>query len=259
MYRLRGSTGIKALLLLLLLLFAGKGALAQEKGRLYIVGIGPGASDLITLRGISTIKKAQVIICSEEVESWFTQYLIGKEIITQFFGDKGTKAHKRKLVAGIEERLSQGKDVALLEYGDPCIFGPTMELINHLHTFDITVIPGVSAFNAAGAALKRTMTPEDAKFAMITTAENLLKNDGLLKDLSKYQAIMAVYCGLKKADRLFASLKQHYPPDLPVAVVYYAGYPHKEKVVEGNIENIMEHIRNEKEKHLGLILIGSSN
>ncbi len=62
--------------------------------------------------------------------------------------------------------------------------------------------------------------------------------------------------GLSEIDNLVATLKKYHPGDLPVAVVYYAGYPEKEKVVKATLDNILARIAPEKEKWMCMIIVG---
>ncbi|MEA2059443.1 MAG: hypothetical protein U9P10_02755 [Thermodesulfobacteriota bacterium] len=61
---------------------------------------------------------------------------------------------------------------------------------------------------------------------------------------------------LKDADRLINKLKKYYPHDFPAAVVYNAGYPEKEKVFKGTLDTILNVIKSQKEKWMGMLIIG---
>ena len=73
--------------------------------------------------------------------------------------------------------------------------------------------------------------------------------------LSKYKSTMVFYMSLKNMKELTEKLKPHYPPDLPVAVVYYAGYADKERVLKSTLAAIADGIKKMDEKWLGLVVI----
>ena len=123
------------------------------------------------------------------------------------------------------------------------------------------VIPGMGAVNAAAAALKRSLTCKNSRFVMLTSPQSLFgekgeMDDGIIKDLAKYKTTMVMYMSLKRIGDLVEKLKPHFPSDLPVAVVYYAGYPDKEFVLKSNVANIEQEVKKIDEKWLGLVVIG---
>jgi uroporphyrin-III C-methyltransferase len=80
--------------------------------------------------------------------------------------------------------------------------------------------------------------------------------DDLAQALSHFSGTLVFYMGMSEIDNLVSTLKKYNPGDLPVAVVYYAGYPQKEKVVKGTLDNILAKIAPEKEKWMGMIIVG---
>ena len=222
-----------------------------------MVGTGPAGPEHATLKAIECMKAADVILCSEEMKGQFPTYLQGKPILCDpwkgMFGYKGKswrdlsseeKETFRKervrirdnIVQQIKNEVAKGNKVALLDSGDPCTFGPSHWFIEGFDEEEVEIIPGLGAFSAAMAALKKSSIPAyDTRFVMLTSPGFLLKSNSgeFLGILTKYPATMVFYMWLKSIDRLVARLKEFHPADLPVAVVYYAGYPEKEKVVKG--------------------------
>lgn len=92
-----------------------------------------------------------------------------------------------------------------------------------------SIIPAVGAFSAAMAILKKSSIPAyNTRFVIQTPPFFLFKEpkeDEILKDLLKYPTTMVFYMALESLDELTSRLKKYYPSDLPVAIVYYAGYP----------------------------------
>lgn len=253
-------------------------------GTFYVVGTGPAGPEHATLRALEVIQGADFILCSDKMKQRFQAYLKDKPILADpwkgmwdYHGIPWEAIPKLKpeeqrafqqerirrreeIVGQIKAKLAKGKTVALLDSGDPCLFGPSHWFIEGFDPQQVEIIPGVGAFSAAMAALKKSSLPAyDTRFLMQTSPFFLFgkaKREKVIQDLAQYPVTMVFYMGLKKLPNLIPLLKKYHPGDLPVAVVYHAGYPDKEKVVKGTLDNILEKITGEKEKWLGLIIVG---
>ncbi len=260
--------------LLLLAIYFISPALAGEKGKLYVIGMGPAGPDLTAPRALEIVQKADVLLCSPRLPERFARFGThidpGKVAFDPweniFDDDKADpqKAEKqrKKVQDFVLEQIRQGKTVAMMDGGDACVYGPSL---NHLlQGFDdalFEVIPGLGAFNAAGAALKRSFTPQGNRLTLLTSpssmfGENWDKEDDLLKDLSKYDTTMVWYMSLRSLGKVVERLVRHYPPDLPIAIVYYAGYPDKEKVLKSRLGTVLTDVKQMKEAWLGLFITG---
>ena len=253
-------------------------------GTFYVVGVGPAGPEHATLRALEVIKGADFILCGEKMAARFKPYLQDKTILADPW--KGMWDYKGKtweeipklkpeeqqafqkerisireaLVRQIKEKLGEGKTVALLDSGDPCLFGPAHWFSEGFEPQQVQFIPGVGAFSAAMAALQKSSIPAyNTRFVLQTSPFFLMgkeKSEQVVQDLAKYPVTMVFYMGLKEMPRLIPLLKKYHPGDLPVAVVYNAGYPDKEKVVKGTLDTILDQIAAEKEKWNGLIMVG---
>ncbi len=256
----------------------------QEKtsrGKFYVIGTGPAGPEHATYKAIECIKEADVIFCSDDMSERFSTYLKGKTLLGNPWRGKfkykwkdieelGTREKKAcqeerirfwdETVVKIRSEMASGKNVAILDSGDPGVFGPSHRIIEGFEEDEVEIIPGLGCFQATMAALKKSSIPAyDTRFVMLTAPFFLLgrpENENILADLSKYPITMAFYMALKHADSLIAKLKKYYASDLPVAVVYNAGYPKKEKVVKGTLGTILDDIKSEKENWLGMIIVG---
>jgi len=253
----------------------------MSRGKLYVIGTGPAGPEHATYKAIECIKEADVILCSDDVSERFSTYLKGKTLLGNPWrgdfkyswkdieklgpGEKKACQEERirfwdKTVVKIRSEMARGKNVAILDSGDPGVFGPSHRIIEGFEEDEVEIIPGLGCFQAAMAALKKSSIPAyDTRFVMLTAPFFLLgrpENENILADLSKYPITMAFYMALKHADSLIAKLKKYYASDLPVAVVYNAGYPEKEKVVKGTLGTILDDIKSEKENWLGMIIVG---
>ncbi|MFZ5451189.1 MAG: SAM-dependent methyltransferase [Thermodesulfobacteriota bacterium] len=258
---------------------------AVTPGTFYVVGTGPAGPELATARALEVIKGADFILCDPTIEKYFQEQLKGKPIMADpwkgMFDYKGKPWQKlsdmnpeekrafqkerikirEDLVRQIKEKLAQGKTVALLDSGDPCLFGPSHWFIEGFAPQQVEIIPGVGAFSAAMAALKKSSIPAyDTRFVMQTSPyffQGRNKQDqDVVKNLAKYPTTMVFYMGVKELNHLVPLLQKSHPGDLPAAVVYYAGYPDKEKVVKGTLDTILDQVAQEKEPWMGLIIVG---
>ena len=256
---------------------------AGEEGRLYVVGMGPAGPDLTAPRALAIIEKADVILCSPGMPKKFERF--GKSIDPKkvafnpwegIYDEKAKKLKKtnyKKWLQQVEQQtkkvqdfalqqIKDGKTVVMMDGGDPCVYGPSLHrLLNGFDDRYFEVIPGMSAFNAASAALKRTMTGENTKFVMLTAPSSLFgdsyeKGDEILGDISKYETTMVFYMALSSIDKLVEKFKKYYPPELPMAVVYYAGYSEKEQVLRSTLGTILDDLKKVDEKWIGLLIIG---
>ena len=278
------KTSIFLIVILGMLLCFAAAAHAGEPGKLYVVGMGPSGADLCAPRALDVVRKAEVLLCSPGMPDKFDMFrgTIDPEKIAfnpweNIMGEKTRKLKKtdpaawklardkqrQKVQDFVRQQIAAGKTVAMMDGGDPCVYGPSLHYL--LEGFDdslFEVIPGMGAFNAAGAALKRSLTPVDARFVMLTSpqsifGENWEKQDDILTDLAKYDTTMIWYMSLRSIGKVVDRMKPVYPPDLPIAIVYYAGYPDKEKVLKTTLSTILEDVERMDEKWLGLFVAGN--
>jgi precorrin-4 methylase len=268
----------------LLLLAALQAQAALKPGTFYVVGTGPAGPEHATLRALEVMQQADFILTDAKTAARFAQYLQGKTILADpwegmwdykgkpwreipSLGKEEVKAFKAArikrrddLVAQVKAKLAQGQTVALLDNGDPCLFGPSHWYIEGFDPQQVEIIPGVGAFSAAMAALKKSSLPAyDTRFVLQTSPFffwGKQRQDDLARELAKYPTTMVFFMGLEEMQPLVAMLQKHYPADLPIAVVYHAGFPDREKVVKGTIADILSKIAAEKEQWLGMIIVG---
>ncbi|MGD9823590.1 SAM-dependent methyltransferase [Desulfobacter sp.] len=262
---------LKHLLLTILSLSAciiwscGAFAAGQETG-FYLVSIGCGDPDNITVRAIKTIEKSQVIFCDDTIKTMWPDLLKGKEClptppiaIHKYFrakesgfaqgnpeqNKKAAKAEKalKSFVKTVTDAVKSGKIVSLLDYGDPCIYGPYIWTVDVLKQFNPKVIPGVSSFNAANAAIGRGLTfGQAAKSAILTNGADL--RDGYegadtLDRLCASHSSMVLFTMFTDFEKLVKELSSRYPEDTPMAIVVKAGYEKDEQVIKGTLSDIV--------------------
>lgn len=151
-------------------------------------------------------------------------------------------------------------DVVRLHSGDPSVYGAIREQMNELDRSGIAyeVIPGVSAFQAAAAALKVELTaPEVAQAIILARASGRtpLPKEQELEKLGRTQATLCIFLSGLKIDAVAEALMPHYGEDCPAAVVYHASWP-DEKIVEGTLGTIAGRSKAAAAGQTSLIIVG---
>ncbi len=240
----------------LLLAFTVFPAAAGGKGNFYLISVGVGDPDLITVRAISTIEKADIIICRDRTRENFAKYLDGKTFWEGAFQhwrthgddcarikDKAKRAECRKdkkvrdaLVKKIRTAIAAGKTVAVLGYGDLLIYGgPYRWYLAELDDLRPQLIPGVSCLNAANAALGTDIMGGETTSSTIMT--HYMDLDKL--SLSQWHPTLVLFTMHTEFPALVKKVKEYYPDDTPIAIVFYAGYKNKEHIVSGTLNTIL--------------------
>ena len=243
--------------------------------KFYLVGVGPGDPDLITLRAVKVIRQSDVIFCFKRLGEKFPEYLEGKEVVdgygllfryygqdpSEFESDQRQECEevtqkRNRFIAEVRRAIGQGKTVAVLDSGDPLIYGPWAWCLEEFEDLDPVVVPGVSCFNAANAALRRSITSsEETKSVILTAADWPGKTDTIDK-LAVHHSTMALFTMKTEFEEFIRKLSVNYPPETPVAIVKYAGYAGKEAVIHGRLGTILQQIGDERLPFEYMIYVG---
>jgi len=255
---------------------------AWGRGHFYIIGTGPAGPQTATLQALNTIKQMDVIAAPEQHIKLFAEYIGDKPVLFdpwKGFWDykgKGYRELTDKEIAmfkverirlrderfeQIKRLLKEGKNVGILDSGNPCLFGPSHWYIEEFDPADLVIIPGMGCDAAAMAALgKSTIPAYDARFVMQTAPRFLMdqamKDTEILKDLGKYQPTMILYMALRNPKKLFAVLGETFPSDMPCAVVFWAGHPDRQRIIRGTVADMGEKLSKDKERFMGLLFVG---
>jgi len=254
------------------------GAHKDTKTQLYLVSVGNGDTDNITLRAINTIKDSDIIFCNTRIRDKFPILLHGKEIhdpgfgLFAIYGKKPEEAKKNKrfnyeekirrlseITTIIRNAVKQGKVVSILDSGDPTIYGPNMWYIEAFEDLEPEIITGVSCFNSANAALRKGVTSGvKAHSAILTASFGRERYNGpdSIEKLAQHQATMVFFTMFLDMEDVVKQLKTHYPDDTPMAIVLHAGYRNKERVIHGTLDTILEKNNGAKLPFEHLIYVG---
>ncbi len=255
---------------------------AATPGKFYLVSTGPGDPKYLTLQAIETMQKADLVLSHPQAAKKVDKYIAGKKVEDpwpQLWWHEGKvwmkelhtykpedrlkivalKAKERDAyVRQIKAMLVQGKNVVLLDEGDPTIYPRGFWLLEGLSDDQLEIVPGVGALTASFAALKRSSSGGGARYVLLSAPFSFFgkqDHDDLAKALAQFPGTYVFYMGLAQLPELVDTLKKLHPATLPIAVVYYAGYPDKEKVVQGTLADILGQV-DEKEKWMGMIIVG---
>lgn len=223
----------------------------------HFIGAGPGAPDLVTIRGRDLIARCPVVL--------YAGSLVPREVV----GWARTDARVRdtapmtlpEIVAEFEAAHAGGLDVARVHSGDPSLYGATAEQMRRLDALGIPydVTPGVPAFAAAAAALKRELTLPGVAQTVILTRTAMqaspMPEGEELASLARSRATLAIHLSIRNLAQVRRDLAPHYGDDCPVAVVYRASWP-DEQVVRGTLGDIRAKVRAAKITRTALILVG---
>lgn len=207
----------------------------------HFVGAGPGACDLITVRGMNRIKEADVII--------YAGSLVNPELLSYAKADCEiyNSAHMtlEDVVSVMREAEAAGKGTVRLHTGDPSVYGAIREQMDLLDEYGITydVCPGVSAVFGAAASLACEYTlPDVTQTLILTRAEGKtpVPEKENLRSLAAHHASLVLYLSSGLARKVRQDLLLGgYAEDTPVAVVYKATWP-EEKIIRTTLAKLPE-------------------
>jgi precorrin-4 methylase len=230
-----------------------------KQGKFYLVGMGPGDADLASLRAVKVIEKADLIFANDRYQKRYAKLLAGKNVLDgygrlfPFYGqacktptarERATERmscedyHKKQaeFESMVRRAVAEGKTVALLDTGDPLIYGPCAWSLTALRDLPTEVVPGLSCFNAANAALQAGVTQGKNSHSV------LLASGWSVDEMAVHGSTMVLFTMRHEFKNFSDSLSRHYPADTPVAIVYKAGYTAEEKVTRGTLGTIAEQL-----------------
>lgn len=223
----------------------------------YFIGAGPGAPDLITVRGLKLVERCPVCL--------FAGSLVPEEIVSAAPEDAlvmdTAPMHLDLIVAEMKKAHGEGKDVARVHSGDPSIYGAVAEQMRRLDALgiDYEVVPGVPAFAGVAARLKTELTlPEIAQTIIITRtgmkASSMPKGEQL-EVLGQSGATLAIHLSIRNLDYVRQSLAPHYGDDCPVVIAYRATWP-DELYIRTTLAEMKGEVRKAKLTRTALIMVG---
>lgn len=224
--------------------------------KVYFVGAGPGNPELLTLKAHRLITSCKCCI--------YAGSLVSPDVINLI--PAGAEKHDSAVLALpqimkiIESAIQRDVDVVRLHSGEPAIYGSIGEQISELKKagVDFEVVPGISAFQAAAAALRKELTMPNVSQAVILTragGKTPVPESQTPEKLAAAGATMCIYLSTNRVEEIAGELAKSYGADCPAAVVYHASWP-DEKIIYGALANIAGKVKAEGISKTALILVG---
>ncbi len=251
-------SGLLSIFIAAAVLSISGGSYAKEGG-LYLAGLGPGDPDLATVKAVNLLKDADIIYTfGGDICERFESYLKGKDVRVLKFslftrrnmrknkanGNAGGNSGQAKiekernaLFDSVRKDVKAGKLVLFIDSGDPLIYGPWVWMLKQFEDINPVVVPGISSFNSGLAALKADGTWADGTHSIILTTDRPSATDDL-ESLAAHKCSMVIFTHKTVFSDMIKKLKTKYPADTPIAIVIYAGWVEKEKIVKGTLDTI---------------------
>ncbi|MBN9072349.1 MAG: precorrin-4 C(11)-methyltransferase [Rhizobiales bacterium] len=225
----------------------------------HFIGAGPGAADLITLRGRDLIAASPVCLYAGSIvhPDLLSHCPPGARIVDT--APLSLDEIEREFAAA----QAAGQDVARLHSGDLSVWSAVAEQIRRLERLGIpyTMTPGVPSFAAAAAALGRELTiPEVAQSLVLTRIPgraSAMPPTETLAAFGQTGTTLAIHLGIHALDRVVAELSPLYGADCPVAVVARASWP-EERIVRGTLATIADQLAADPIDRTAIIFVGRS-
>ena len=227
-------------------------------GTIYFVGAGPGAPDLITVRGRDIITQADLVLYADSLVAESVAHLATRPD-ARIVGS--SDLHLEQVLALMVEAAHAGAVVARVHSGDPALYGAIHEQMAALEDAGLPyeIVPGVTATFAAAARLKVELTVPDVVQTIILTraAGRVAMPAGEdLRALAAHGASLAIHLSVTRTRRVVEQLLASgaYTPETPVVVIHKVTWP-DESMVVGTLADIAEKVRAAGYTRQALILV----
>ncbi len=223
----------------------------------HFIGAGPGAPDLITVRGLNLIRRCGYCL--------YAGSLVPRAVVAEAPANAvvvdTAPLHLDQIVALCEEAHREGQDVARVHSGDPSLYGAINEQTRRLTALNIPydVTPGVPAFAAAAAALKREFTVPDVAQSVVLTRtamrSSAMPNGETLEAFAKTGATLAIHLAITNLANVVRELIPSLGEDCPCVVAYRVSWP-DEAFFHGTLGTIRAQVKAAGITRTALILVG---
>ncbi|MBO4842754.1 MAG: precorrin-4 C(11)-methyltransferase [Bacteroidales bacterium] len=235
-----------------------QGAASLRAGHIEIVGAGPGDPELVSVRGKRFLEQADLILYAGSlVPVELTQY--AKHGCTV---RSSASMDLEEQFALMKEFYDKGLLVVRLHTGDPCLYGAIQEQMAFFDRYgmDYHITPGISAFQAAAAALRSQFTiPEKVQTIILTRGEGRtpMPEREQLHKLAQSQSTMCIYLSAGIVEEVQAELLQAYPPETPVAACYKLTWK-EERIYRGVLRDLAKIVRDNNLTLTTLLVVGDA-
>jgi uroporphyrinogen III methyltransferase/synthase len=237
----------------------------KDKGKVYLVGAGPGRADLITLRGAEVLRIADCVIYDRLVNPALLNFARRDTEVIPVPKRIGKDSFSQDQINNLLiEKASSGKTVVRLKGGDPCIFGRAAEEAAILAEagIDFEIVPGVTAGIAAGSFAGIILTDRryNSQVVFVTgkEAEGKQKSNIDWHLLAKFRGTLVFYMAMANLDFIAGELiKNGMDAKIPAAVITDVSLP-SQRVITASLGGICEKCRKEKTEPPAVLVIGTA-
>lgn len=226
--------------------------------KVFFIGAGPGAPDLITIRGATCLAQVSIVLYAGSLVP---------EIVLSHCRPDAELVNTAGL--NLDEQLEYylkakeaNQDVARLHSGDPAIYGAMSEQIQKLrqHEIEFEIIPGVSSFTAAAAELDAELTKPTISQTIILTRvsgrASAVPELESIEKLASHQATMCIFLSGPHLKAIVHDLLRHYPASTPAALVYRATWE-DQRSHRSTLAKILDEVKVEDWKLTTMLLVGA--
>jgi precorrin-4/cobalt-precorrin-4 C11-methyltransferase len=219
-----------------------------KTGKIYLVGVGVGDADHITVKAQKIVEAADVVFAMGFVRDRLAALLAGKDVYDAGHGyftatplndaPEGEEDRYRKIV---RDAVGESKTVAVLDFGDPSLFSPQRGYLTEFADLAPEVIPGLSSFNIANAALCGEITGGTGRAVVLAEAVSGREDlpDRLAK-LAATGAMLAFFTMKMDLPMVTGELLKYLPAETPAVIVAHAGYGDKQTVLRATLGTLAE-------------------
>lgn len=225
--------------------------------KVWFIGAGPGAPDLLTIRGARLIGEADVVV--------WARSLVHEGVLGHARADAEVVESTTIPLEGVrelyEKAVAEDLKVARVHSGDPSLYGAVQEQVELCEELGLAweIVPGVSSLGAAAAAVGRELTVPEVSQSVILTrraSRTPMPEGEDIRGFAAHGTTMAIFLSAARPRELQEDLiTGGYVPETPCAIVYRASWP-DERVVECPLGELAERIREMGIKRQALVLVG---
>ena len=229
-----------------------------RSGHIEIVGAGPGDPELVSVRGKRFLQQADLILYAGSLVPVELTYYAKPGCVVK----SSASLDLEEQFALMKEFYDKGLLVVRLHTGDPCIYGAIQEQMAFFDKYGMSyhITPGISAFQAAAAALRSQFTiPEKVQTIILTRGEGRtpMPEREQLHKLAQSQSTMCIYLSAAIVEEVQAELLQAYPPETPVAACYKLTWK-EERIYRGELKDLAKIVRDNKLTLTTLLVVGDA-
>lgn len=224
--------------------------------KVFFVGAGPGDPELLTVKAKRLLENCRICV--------YAGSLVSPEVVALMPGDcekhDSAEMTLEQTTAVCKDGHARGIDVIRLHSGDPSIYGAIREQMNELDAAGIEyeVVPGVSSFQAAAAALKTELTAPEISQTIIltrTSGRTPMPEEQELEKLARTRSTLCIFLSIHKIREVAETLAAHYGADCPIAIVHRASWP-DQRIFRGTLSDIAEKMEGSGVKSTAMVVVG---